>query len=135
MSKILLDTNFIISLLLENNNNHKRTIELKNEGIFENECYVTNLVIQELFTVLGMLTKDSDYVMQVYHMVKDNFIIIDEYNIDKFNDKVATIYQEYKTKLSFVDSSLIKVLEEYHLDSIVSFDKDLKNKSNVDVIS
>lgn len=59
-----------------------------------------------------MLTKDSDYVMQVYHMVKDNFIIIDEYNIDKFNDKVATIYQEYKTKLSFVDSSLIKVLEE-----------------------
>jgi predicted nucleic acid-binding protein len=135
MSKILLDTNFIISLLLENNNNHKRTIELKNEGIFENECYVTNLVIQELFTVLGMLTKDSDYVMQVYHMIKDNFIIIDEYNIDKFNDKVATIYQEYKTKLSFVDSSLIKVLEEYHLDSIVSFDKDLKNKSNVDVIS
>ena len=135
MSKILIDTNFIISLLLENNEKHDRTIELKNEGIFENECYVTNLVIQELFTVLGMLTKDSDYVMQVYHMVKDNFIIIDEYNIDKFNDEVATIYHEYNTKLSFVDSSLIKVLEEYSLDSIVSFDKDLKNKSNVDVIS
>jgi len=135
MSKILLDTNFIISLLLENDDNHNRTIELKNEGIFENECYVTNLVIQELFTVLGMLTKDSDYVMQVYHMVKDNFSIIDEYNIDKFNDKVATIYHKYNTKLSFVDSSLIKVLEEYHLDSIVSFNKDLKNKSNVEVIN
>ena len=135
MSKILIDTNFIISLLLENNEKHDRTIELKNEGIFENECYVTNLVIQELFTVLGMLTKDSDYVMQVYHMVKDNFIIIDEYNIDKFNDEVATIYHEYNTKLSFVDSSLIRVLEEYQLDSIVSFDKDLKNKSKVNVIS
>ena len=134
MSKILLDTNFIISLLLENNDKHDRSIELKNDGIFENECYVTNLVIQELFTVLGMLTKDSNYVIEAYHMVKDNFIIIDEYNIDKFNDKVATIYQEYNTKLSFVDSSLIKVLEEYQLDSIVSFDKDLKNKSNVDVI-
>ena len=112
MSKILLDTNFIISLLLENNDKHDRSIELKNDGIFENECYVTNLVIQELFTVLGMLTKDSTYVMQAYHMVKDNFIIIDEYNIDKFNDKVATIYQEYNTKLSFDDSSLINGLEE-----------------------
>lgn len=135
MSKLLLDTNFIISLLLENNDQHDRSIELKDQRIFENECYVTNLVIQELFTVLGMLTKDSDYVIQVYHMVKDNFIIIDEYKIDKFNDKVATTYQEYNTKLSFVDSSLIKVLEGYNLDSIVSFDKDLKNKSNVDVIS
>ncbi len=135
MSKILIDTNFIISLLLENDEKHDRTIELKNEGIFENECYITNLVIQELFTVLGMLTKDSDYVLQVYPMVKDNFIIIDEYNIDKFNDKVATIYHEYNTKLSFVNSSLIRVLEEYQLDSIVSFDKDLKNKSKVNVIS
>lgn len=82
-----------------------------------------------------MLTKDSTYVMQVYPMVKDNFIIINEYTIDKFNDKVATIYHEYNTKLSFVDSSLIRVLEEYQLDSIVSFDKDLKNKSKVNVIS
>lgn len=135
MSKLLLDTNFIISLLLENNNKHDRTIELKNEGIFENECYITNLVIQELFTVLGMLTKDTDYVKQAYHMIKDNFIIINEYKIDNFNDKVATTYYEYNTKLSFVDSSLIQVLKEYQLDSIVSFDKDLNNKTDVDVIN
>lgn len=53
----------------------------------------------------------------------------------KFNDKVATIYYKNETKLSFVDSSLILVLKNYDFDSIVSFDKDLKNKGNVSVIN
>lgn len=135
MTKLLLDTNFIISLLIENDEKHDRTIELKKEGIFNNECYITNLVIQEVFTVLGLITKDVNVVEKVYEMIKDNFSLINEYTIHKFNDKVATIYYKNETKLSFVDSSLILVLKNYDFDSIVSFDKDLKNKGNVSVIN
>ena len=109
MSKLIFDTNFIISLLIQNDDKHQRAIQLKNEGIFNNECYVTNLIIQELFTVLGLLTKDVTYVKKIYSMIKDNFIIIDEYKIDKFNDKVVKIYYMHNTKLSFVDSSLIEI--------------------------
>ncbi|RAP50226.1 MAG: hypothetical protein BZ138_06870 [Methanosphaera sp. rholeuAM270] len=65
----------------------KENIILKNKNIgtkiaaqdykkFNNECFVTNLVIQELFTVLGMITNDSNYIKYAYHMIKDNFIII-----------------------------------------------------------
>lgn len=135
MSKLIFDTNFIISLLIQNDDKHQRAIQLKNEGIFNNECYVTNLIIQELFTVLGLLTKDVTYVKKIYSMIKDNFIIIDEYKIDKFNDKVAKIYYMHNTKLSFVDSSLIQVLKEYEFDGVVSFDKDLKNKSKINIIN
>ena len=135
MSKLIFDTNFIISLLIQNDDKHQRAIQLKNEGIFNNECYVTNLIIQELFTVLGLLTKDVTYVKKIYSMIKDNFIIIDEYKIDKFNDKVVKIYYMHNTKLSFVDSSLIQVLKEYEFDGIVSFDKGLKNKSKINIIN
>lgn len=135
MSKLIFDTNFIISLLIQNDDKHQRAIQLKNEGIFNNECYVTNLIIQELFTVLGLLTKDVTYVKKIYSMIKDNFIIIDEYKIDKFNDKVVKIYYMHNTKLSFVDSSLIQVLKEYEFDGVVSFDKDLKNKSKINIIN
>lgn len=81
MTKLLLDTNFIISLLIENDEKHDRTIELKKEGIFNNECYITNLVIQEVFTVLGLITKDVNIVEKVYEMIKDNFSLINEYTI------------------------------------------------------
>lgn len=55
--------------------------------------------------------------------------------IDKFNDKVAKIYYMHNTKLSFVDSSLIQVLKEYEFEGVVSFDKDLKNKSKINIMN
>ena len=67
-------------------------------------------------------------------MLNDNFTIINEYEIQNFNDYVfnnyLTLNNDYKKhKLGFTDCSIITIAELYKMDAIVSFDKHfLKNK-------
>ena len=61
-------------------------------------------------------------------ILKDSFTILNENNILNFNDEVMSIYMEYNTNLSFTDSAILKIIEEYDVDYLLTFDK-LLNKS------
>ena len=78
MSKLLLDTNFIVAYLLPNDNLHERSVELEEtKNISLNKCYVSNQIITEVMNILGQ--KDSvEYAKNAYNMMKDNFIWINE---------------------------------------------------------
>ena len=89
MSKLLLDTNFIVAAILPNDELHERAVELEmNENIVSsNECYVSNQIVTEVMNILGQ--KDSvEVAKNAYNMMKDNFIWINEYEIPDFTDKV-----------------------------------------------
>ena len=62
MSRILVDSSFLIALFRKDDLNHYFAIE--NRDVLNNSCYVTNLVISEVLTVLAMKTKDMELVYQ-----------------------------------------------------------------------
>lgn len=139
MTKYFLDTNFIIGLILSNDDLHMKSVELNDKYDLENQdCYVSNNVLDEIITIIGQY-EGSNLAYNTYLMIKDNFTILNECNIPTFNSKVMTTYLEKnindKQKVGFTDSSIIEIIKYYHLDKLVTFDKKLAKNSPVSVIS
>ena len=145
MSKLLLDTNFIVAAILPNDELHERAVELEmNENIVSsNECYVSNQIVTEVMNILGQ--KDSvEVAKNAYNMMKDNFIWINEYEIPDFNDSVLSTYKRLnrrrdkdlmaRHKLGYTDCSIITSAKMFSLDAIVSFDDDFLRNDIVDII-
>ena len=145
MSKLLLDTNFIVAAILPNDELHERAVKMEMEEniVSSNECYVSNQVVTEVMNILGQ--KDSvEVAKNAYNMMKDNFIWINEYEIPEFNDSVLSTYKRLnrrrdkdlraKHKLGFTDCSIITTAKLVSLDSIVSFDENFLRNDMVDII-
>ena len=123
MKKILLDASFLVAIFRKNDSLHQRAIE--NRDVLENDCYISNGIISEVITILGQKTKDIALVRLAYNYMKDNFTIIDESDINMYNDNVFTIFEKYnkdKFRLGFIDCSQVVICEHYGLDYVVSFD-------------
>jgi predicted nucleic acid-binding protein len=120
--KIFLDTSFIVAYAVDKDDNNQLAIELENKGIFKNECFISNLIINEIITVIGN-KEDLKTAIEIFETVKDNCIIINEYNTTNFNEKVIKTYKKYNTNLSFTDSAIIEIMKENNINKLVSFDK------------
>ena len=121
--KILLDSSFIIAIFRKNDPLHQRAI--KNKDVRENDCYVSNGIISEVITILGQKTKDIKLVRLAYNYMKDNFTVIDESDINMYNDNVFAIFEKYnknKFRLGFIDCSEVVIYKNYDLDYVASFD-------------
>ena len=145
MSKLLLDTNFIVAAILPNDELHERAVklEIKENLTVSNECYVSNQIVSEVMNILCQ--KDSvEVAKNTYNMMKDNFIWINEYEIPDFNDSVLSTFKHLnrrrdkdlkaKHKLGFTDCSIITTAKLFSLDSIVSFDENFLRNDMVDII-
>ena len=131
--KLFLDSSFLLSYSLKDGSNSNKTYKMYKEGIFDNECYISNLVINEIVTVIGNKGTLQEAVTN-YYAFKDNFNIINEYEIANFNDKVMKTYKKYDTKLSFTDCSILEVMKEKEIKNLVTFDKEFKRVKNINLI-
>lgn len=132
--KIFLDTSFIVSSIIKTDFNHEKAKKLIiNEDLLNNECYISNLIINEIVTVIGNKL-GLTAAIEAYELVNDNFNILNEYEINNFNDKVLDVYRLTNTKLSFTDSSIIILMQEYGIEKLVSFDKEFKRIKNINWI-
>lgn len=123
MSKLLIDSSFIIALFRRNDGLHQKALENKN--ILNNDCYITDGIISEVITIIGQKTKDITLVRKVYNYLKDNFTIIHESEINMYNDNVYAIFEKYNQnnfKVGFIDCSQVIIYNHYNLDYVVSLD-------------
>ena len=98
---------------------------------------MSNGILSEVMTVLGMKTKNIDLVKIVYDYLQDNFKILNEYEINDFNFKVFSVFQKYNKnafKVSFIDCSSVVIVDEYGLDNVMSLDKDFKRFEEIDLV-
>lgn len=139
MSKILFDSNFLVAYVLKSDSTHNRAIFLEDsENIFNNERFVTNHIVDEVVTIIGQKSSPLD-ALAVYRFLKDNFNIINEYELFDFNDRVMNRYLKInpssKQNLGFTDCSIIEVAKFFNLDAIVTFDKEFKENKDIIIIS
>ena len=124
---ILLDSSFLIAIFRKNDSLHQRAVE--NIDVLKNDCYISNGILSEVITVLGQKTKDIELVRLAYNYMKDNFTVIDESEIEMYNDNVFAIFEKYnrnKFHLGFIDCSQVVIYEDYYLDYVASFDEEFK---------
>lgn len=134
--KILLDSSFIIAIFRRNDQLHQRAIE--NRDILQNDCYISNGIISEVITILGQKTKDIALVRLAYNYMKDNFTVIDESDINMYNDNVFAIFEKYnknKFRLGFIDCSEVVICENHGLDYVASFDEEFKQFEEINLIN
>ena len=139
MRKLLFDTNFIVAYVLASDAIHQRAIDLEDkEDILNNELYITNHIIDEVVTIIGQKASPKDAI-DVYRLMKDNFIIINEYEVFDFNDKVMSRYDNMNDsgnqRIGFTDCSIIEVAKLYDLDAVVTFDKAFEENGDIEIIS
>lgn len=99
MKKILVDSSFLVAIFRKNDSLHQRAIE--NRNVLESDCYISNGIISEVITILGQKTKDIALVRLAYNYMKDNFTIIDESDINMYNDNVFTIFEKYNKEMRY----------------------------------
>lgn len=136
MTKIFIDSSVLVPLFWKNHPNHDKIT--KNLSIIKgNECYISNGILSEVMTVLGMKTKNIELLKIIYAYFHDNFKILNEYEIKEFNLKVFSIFQKYNRntfKVSFIDCSSVIISAEYSLDGVMSLDKDFKIFDEINLI-
>ena len=128
MAKLFIDANFLVSLFKKNDSTHDQAVR-NSHLLSENDCYISNGVISEVVTVVMMKTKDIEKAKKAYNYIQDNLIIVDEYEIEKFNDRTFALFKKHNEntyKLSFIDCSIAVVSKHLDLDSVVTFDDDFK---------
>lgn len=128
MTKLLIDSSFLIALFRKNDGLHDKAL-INKDILNKNDCYITYGVLTEVITILGQKTKDISLVKSVYNYLKDNLTIINEGEIDMYNDKIFAIFEKYNKnnfKVGFTDCSLNIICNELNLDAIVSLDKGFK---------
>lgn len=129
MNKIFIDANFIIAIFREIEENHESAVKICQKILKNHKCYISNSIITEVVTIIMMRTKNLNLTRKAYYFMVDNFTILNEYDIDKYNDKVFKIFEKYnsnKFNLGFVDCSIVVLSEYYDIDYIISFDKNFK---------
>lgn len=132
MTKLFLDSSFILALINSNDSLHNRALELK-DILDENDCYISNLIINEVVTIIGNKI-GLDVALQSYDLLTNLCVVVNEYNDSKFNYKIIEQYQKFNAQLSFTDSSILLVMKKYNITKLLSFDKKFKRVRDIEVI-
>ena len=127
--KIFVDSSFLIALVNENDSLHEKSLEYI-DLIEKNDCYISNLVINEVITVIGNKI-DLETAISAFDLINDIFHVINEYEIKDFNSTTMLIYEKHNTKLSFTDCSIIVDMHYHKIENLLSFDKEFKKAEGV----
>ncbi len=130
--KIFVDSSFLIALVNENDSLHEKSLEYI-DLIEKNECYISNLVINEVITVIGNKI-DLETAISAFDLINDIFHVINEYEIKDFNSTTMLIYEKHNTKLSFTDCSIIVDMHYHKIENLLSFDKEFKKAEGINLI-
>lgn len=85
-----------------------------------------------------MRTENINIVNTAFSYLHDNFIILNEYSITDYNNKVFSLFQKYNKnafKVSFIDCSEVNIVNHYNIDYIVSLNEDFKLFEGINLLN
>ena len=118
--KIILDSSVFVAYLNENDNQHKKALEIfKNLDI--NKMFISEYVLLEVLTVIQNKVSKS-HALKFKNFILDNFSDSILRSSDFFDDTLD-LFGANSGNLSFVDVSLLVLSKKYE---VITFDKSLK---------
>jgi len=124
---MFIDSSYLIGLINDNDQYHKRAIELA-ETVEKNKLMITTLHLSEIITGIGKISggKVSNEVLEY---ILDNYTIVD--GTLKLCIASKDSYLKYDGTLSLADAVAITVMKEKNIYEIVSFDSDFDDKKGI----
>ena len=132
MGQYFIDTTFLLSLILENDENHEKAVRLVHKRILENDCYLSNFILNEVITIIGNQL-DEIISQKVYQMIIDNFIILNEYDVPEFKNTAMDLYVNFKTILSFTDCITIALMEHNNIKNLLTFNENFNKCESIEI--
>ncbi len=122
MTSILIDSDFLISLIIQTEPKHSKAKQLFKKLSSNDDIFCLNLVLQETATVLSHKFSQT-LAKTFYRNVKQILpkIIYLNQNLEKKTWKI--FLSQTKKNISFIDCANLATKKTYKLDRIFSFDK------------
>jgi predicted nucleic acid-binding protein len=123
---IFLDSSYIVSLVVDGEEDHERALELfeKLEG---KELVITNAVLTETINLLiKRLNRNTKAINEIYETITSEFTII--YENKELTQRAMETLIRYKATFGLADALSIEVMKELNIYEIFSFDDDFDNK-------
>ncbi|MDR1819528.1 MAG: PIN domain-containing protein [Methanobrevibacter sp.] len=129
MKQIFLDTDYIISFLVDDEINHERAVELSQQ-ITDKELIITNILLIETINLLTKkLNKNTKAINEIYNSIKSDFKII---HVSKnITDRGMETLIHYDSHIGLADTITIEIMKDLNIHEIVSFDEDFDNKTGI----
>ena len=121
---ILLDTSYLVALFNQSDSQHVKAKEIQRK-LAGQKLAVSEYVILELSTILAMRGDIQDARQAITSLLESEevrFIPCGSF----FSVTLETMLSQKKFKLSFVDCSVLVLLETGEAEKLVSFDAELK---------
>lgn len=130
---IFLDSSFIVAYYNENDEHHRKALEimedLKNEKY--GETTIDDYIFNECATVLLARLKDLDKTVEICEKIKNIMIFrVDE---DIFEAAWKIFKEQEETKFSFIDCSTLALMEARVIKNIATFDEDFRKIEGINV--
>ncbi len=132
---IFLDTSFIVSYKIENDENHEKAVELMQEIITGKygKPAISDYIFDETVTVIFNKSKKLSISINIGDELKDSAAII---KIDDaiFEEAWILFKNQKETKFSFTDCTILSVMKRGVIKNIATFDRDFKSIKEINVI-
>jgi len=126
---ILLDSNYIVSFLIEDESNHERALELSEE-IRKKEVIITSAILIEAINLLTKkLNKNTKAIAEIFDFIINEFKVI--YQTEELTKRAMKTVIHYGANIGLADGTNIEVMKDFNIHEIVSFDPDFDNKDKI----
>lgn len=127
--KVLLDANFFIGWILENDSNHNKALKLTDKLFYKTKTYTNENIVHESYTVVTVRTKD----LKAARLLKSK--IFTKNNKNLHIKRIPAVWEEEITDLflnqkpfkseflSYADCSLIVQARRQNIGTICTFDE------------
>ena len=132
---IFLDTNFLVALEVEKDENHKKSLIVRDK-IVNNEygnSVISDYIFDETMTVTFMRLKDLEKTVAIGTKLRGSPIFIRLEESD-FEETWKLFRNQKDTKFSFTDCSNLAIMKRLNIKNIATFDGDFEKIDEINVI-
>ena len=131
MNKVILDANYILAILDQNDVHHKSAIAIDNkiQTVFDEILYL-DCVMNEIVSVTIKRLKERkrnglipDYLERLHRLIPKTSITWTYPEIEDYYEKILKTVMDSRGNLNFHDALIAVVANEFDISHIVSFDK------------
>jgi predicted nucleic acid-binding protein len=125
---IFLDTNFLVSFYIDEEEEHKRANKIM-EKIKNKEKIISRVIIAETVNLLNTKLKiDKNKIEKTYNKLIEDYTLIEDHY---FYDNALRKTIDWERRLPYFDFVIISVMENLGIEKIASFDKHFDNIAGI----
>ena len=129
---IFLDTNYLVSFYIEEEEHHERALEIAKDIESEKQI-ISKLIIAETINLLNTKLKiDKERIEKTYKILKEDYTILEDSHM--YDDALRKTI-DFNKRLPFFDFVFMSIMEDLKIKEIVSFDRHFDINKNISRIS